>query len=191
MRERTGVGIGRFAPPLRPVVPFIPIVGAFLGLIFPIPRPFPAVEPTIGFFPGKLVAPAVVLREVRSERVPRPAVAERTVGTGPYVPRGAADSRTLVLNERRRVPVMVETSRIVATGVVSEAVAAAVFAGETLLFFRIECAHGSVCAKFTRVPAPRLFRRRRTVCKSVQRYGLFFTICHIFAIYLIAYEIQF
>ena len=70
-------------------------------------------------------------------------------------------------------------------------IAAAVFAGETLLFFRIECAHGSVCAKFTRVPAPRLFRRRRTVCKSVQRYGLFFTICHIFAIYLIAYEIQF
>ena len=121
------------------------------------------------------------------ERVPLPAVAERTVGTGPYVPRGSADSRTLVLNERRRVPVMVETSRIVATGVVSEAVAA----GETLLFFRIECAHGSVCAKFTRVPAPRLFRRRRTVCKSVQRYGLFFTICHIFAIYLIAYEIQF
>ena len=131
MRERTGVGIGRFAPPLRPVVPFIPIVGAFLGLIFPIPRPFPAVEPTIGFFPGKLVAPAVVLREVRIERVPLPAVAERTVGTGPYVPRGSADSRTLVLNERRRVPVMVETSRIVATGVVSEAVAA----GETLLFF--------------------------------------------------------
>ena len=52
-----------------------PIVGTFLGLIFPIPRPFPAVEPTIGFFPGKLVAPAVVLREVRIERVPLPAVA--------------------------------------------------------------------------------------------------------------------